>query len=93
MKGQHYLLERTGVGITEKVVDKRRVLPVGLGPVPVRDPGGLNHPLVPAEVIYQPDKALVQDRKFLVQNRFCIRRYTMSHISPCMLYYAILEKS
>jgi hypothetical protein len=75
------------VGITEKVVDKRRILPVGLGSVPVRNPGGLNHPFVPAEVIHQPDKPLVQNRKFPVQYRFSFRYHTMSHISPWMSYY------
>jgi hypothetical protein len=79
MKGQDYLFKGTGVAVPQKVINEPRIFSVTFGSCTIGNSGGLNHPLVPSHIIHQPDKTFVQNRELFIQNRFCLRNYTMRH--------------
>jgi hypothetical protein len=79
MKREYNLFKRRSMLVPQKVVDKPRVLPVGPGSGPVRDPGRLNHPRVPPQVVHKPDKSLIQHRKFPVEYRFGFFYHAVGH--------------
>ena len=54
----------------QEMVDEGRVLAVALRPLAVGDPGRLDDPLVPAEVVDETDEALVEDGELAIEQLF-----------------------
>jgi hypothetical protein len=82
VKGKDNLLKGAGMGIPQKVVDEPGIFPIALCSPAIRNPGGLNHPLVASKIIHETDKSFVQNLKLPVQNSFGFRHDAMSHNSP-----------
>jgi hypothetical protein len=81
MKSEVYLLERRGMVIPHQIVDQSFVFPIRLRPFPVRDTGALDDSLVTAKIIDQSDEPMIEQREFLVQNRFRFGNNAMCHIA------------
>ena len=68
-------------GHSQEVADQPLVLAIGLRARAIGDTGTLNDALITAQVVDQTDKAMVEDRKLLIQNRFCRVYNAVCHIN------------
>jgi len=57
--------ERSGVIVTQKVTNERAIVTHTLGPGAIRNARGLNHRVVSAHIIDDPDKSVVQNGELM----------------------------